>query len=37
VHEFHNGVNRVYLKPFGTEVGFVGMLVVIVLEQFAKH
>jgi hypothetical protein len=37
VHKFHYRVNRVEFKPPGSKVGIIGALVMIVLEQFAKH
>jgi hypothetical protein len=37
VHQFHDWVNGVNLKPFFAKVGAVGMFVMIILKQFAQH
>lgn len=37
MHQFHYRVNRVDLEPALTEVGAVGVFMMIVLKQLAQH
>jgi len=36
MHQFHNGINRIYLEPFCSKVGFVRVFVMIVLKYYAR-
>ena len=37
MHQPHHRVNRVDLEPAAAKIGTVGVLVMIILEQFAQH
>jgi len=37
MHQFHNRVNRVDLEPAFAKIGTVGMVVMVILEQFPQH